>query len=326
MFVYSYDAIQGEDKTVYFSYRDVATNDSDRFLTSAVTTIHPAADGDGDVLIYIDGVLKSTNSGKPDNNITQVGSTSVYSLTLDGSTELTGEDVVVQFVDQGGPFFRDFTIHVRTKIKTSQLRADASLGLTNESGLYVLGQGTGHGMEAIGGASGWDIYGAIGTLSLNHGALQAHAVSGQAKIAATGTSAQDDHYNGGILLVTYAASSNAAGQSRPITDYDASSKIVYLASPWVNQPASGDEYVILKGEQTMLQATATTDADAELSGVPTAKSSWGEKLQFLYQRFAYKIEQTATEQTWYKAGGTAILGTRTVDDDGQKQQIGQLSA
>jgi hypothetical protein len=333
MFVYNYDAIQGEDKAIYFSYRDVSTSDSDRFLTNDVSgggsPLHPAANGGADVQIYIDGVVKSTNSGQPDNNITRIGSTSVYTLTLDGGTELLGEDVMVQFVDTGGPVFRDFSVHVRTQMKTSTFTVDSSQGsgFTNQSGLTVKGKGNKHGLEAIGGATGWDIYGASATQSLYHGTLDTNAQSQQATLKDLSIhSASDDHYNGGILLVTAAAVSNAAGQSREIIDYDASSRILYLSTPWVNQPADGDEIVILVGPQTMLGAIGTTDADCELGGVPTAKSTWGEKLQFLYQRFAYKIEQTATEQIWFKAGGADTLGTRTVDDDGNKQQIGQLSA
>jgi hypothetical protein len=325
MHIYEYDAIQGEDKNVYFSYRDVATNSSDRFLTTAVFPgLHPTDTSGGlDVLIYIDGVLKTTNSGKPDNAITQIGSTTVYSLVVDGTTELTGEDVIIQFIDQDGvAIFRDFSVHVRTLMKTSQFDADAS-GLTNESGFIATGIGAGHGIEAVGGASGFDIRGALGSQNLRQGTLQTHVTPQEAKLD-DGADANDDYYNGGILGLI---SGPGAGQSRPIVAYNGTTFVVKLSSPWTIQPEATTDYSISRGQQVWTQFPAVAEEDSELSAVPTSTSGYGEKLQFLFQRFAFKIDQTATQQTWYKSlptGGT--LGIRTVDDNGERQIIGKLGA
>jgi len=318
MFVYEYDAIQGEDKNIYFSYRDVASSSSDRFLTTAPATLHGAADGNGDVLIYIDGVLKATNSGKPDNNITQVGSTSVYKLVLDGSSELTGEDVMVQFVDQNGPAFRDFSVHVRTLMKTSQFDADAS-GLTNQSGIVATGVGTGHGIEAIAGATGQDISGVLGQMVARTATSgNAGAPTGTEFELDAGANTTNDYYNGLTVLLT---SSTGAGQARTIIDYDGTSKIATLDEAWAVAPLYGTtKYVLFHGARTWTSAPA-----AELASIPSATASYGDKLQFLFQRFAFKIDQTATLQTWYKSNGSTTLGSRSVADNGTTQTVGALS-
>jgi hypothetical protein len=324
MHIYEYDAIQGEDKNIYFSYRDVATSSSDRFLTTAPVTLHGDPDGNLDVLIYVDGVLKVTNTGKPDNDILQIGSTSVYSLVVDGTSELTGEDVILQFIDQDGPAFRDFSVHIRTLMKTSQLDADAS-GLSNESGFIATGQGSGHGIEAVGGASGFDIFGALGSQNLRQGTLQVHVVTSESKLD-SGADSNDDYYNGGILGII---DGSGAGQSRPIVAYNGTTKVVTLAAPWTINPGTPtpSKFSVSRGEQAWTQFPAVAEEDSELSGVPTSSSGFGEKLQFLFQRFAFKIDQTATQQTWYKSNPqSGPLAVRTVDDDGQRQIIGKLGA
>jgi hypothetical protein len=277
-----------------------------------VTNILAAADGGGDVLIYIDGVLKSTNSGKPDNNITRIGSTELFSLTVNGSSELTGEDVMIQFIDLGGPVFRDFSIHIRTKIKTSQLDCDAS-GLSNESGFKATGVGSGHGIEAVGGATGDDIKGVLGDHILASGSVTSG--SGTSATLTDGFDATNDYYNGDII---YFYAGTGAGQSREITDFT-SGGVATLSSALTSALDATTDYIIIPG------ARALEGSQAEITSVPTDSSPIKEKIQFNFQRFAHRIKQTATAQTMYEGDNTTELAVRSVSDDGSVQDLGKLT-
>ena len=64
-------------------------------------------------------------------------------------------------------------------------------------------------------------------------------------------------------------------------------------------------------------------------GVMTIEGATGtfeDKAQLIYQRFAFKITQTATVQTLYKVDDTTALDDRTVSDNGVTQIVGRLGA
>ena len=54
--------------------------------------------------------------------------------------------------------------------------------------------------------------------------------------------ASNDHYNGAFLLFY---TGNLTGQSRKISDYDGTSKVVTLATAFTDVPAAGDAFIIL---------------------------------------------------------------------------------
>jgi hypothetical protein len=297
---------------IFFALADESGTSSDLFITDA----SPFATGD--VKISKDGGALANTSNLP-AQIT--ASLPLYSLELT-ATEMEADDIFINIHDaSGGPVYRDAMIHIRCAQLLGHVDIDSTAD-TNTTAFKVSGVGTGHGIHAIGGVSGRDIVGELSTIILHSGECQAHATTGEAKLATT-AAGYDDYYNGDIMVIT---AGTGAGQSRPIIDYDQSTKVVKLAEPWQVQPTgpSDSEYSILAGDKAFRQSFETAEADAELSQVPTSVSSWGDKIQFLFQRFAFKIEQTATTQTWYKSiSGT--FATRSVDDDGQTQQLGKLT-
>jgi hypothetical protein len=110
------------------------------------------------------------------------------------------------------------------------------------------------------------------------------------------------------------------GQARLITGYAGATKIATVHRAWLTIPVSGDAFIIMPAEDVWSQA-----ATAELSAIPTATSTWGQKLAFLFQRFAYKRTQTATVHTMFKANSSDTLGTATVSDSAGTQTFGIVS-
>lgn len=294
----------GIASTFYFAVASPATTSSDRFFNAASPFVA------GDIQISKDGGAFANVTNLP----TRIGSTPIFALDLTAA-EMQATTIVVQIVDQDGPLFRDAVIVVRTKIQVGQIDADASQ-LTNSSAMLLQGQGSGHGLEAIGGATGFDIKGIIAEHFQRVSVCQANVDGTKVKLDA-GASATNDYYNGSIVMIV---DGTGAGQARVIIDYDGTTKEATVDSAFATIPTAGSIAVLFGGDRTWDLSPA-----AELAAVPGSTASYGSKLQFLFQRFAFKITQTATLQTWFKANSSTTLATRAVDDDGVTQTLAKLT-
>ena len=303
---FEYDRIYGAAATVYFTLASPSGTSSDRYVTTAPGTLFAA----GDVKISKDGAAFANATNTP----TQIaGSNPLYALALTAS-EMQAEDVVVQIVDQNGPAFRDAVIHVRSKIQTGQIKADAS-NLTNTSAMLLTGVGTGSGLEAVAGATGFDIKGAVSSLTLRSGTAQAGGASTITLDASA--NASDNYYRAGIVLVY---SGTGAGQSRVIISYVGSTKVATVNRSWVTNPDSTSKFVVIPGEDPW-----RISPGAELSAFPTFASNYADLLQWLFQRIAYKHDQSATLFQTYKADSSTVLASGAVSDDGATFTQAKLS-
>jgi hypothetical protein len=307
MHIYEYDGQYGVAKTVYFTLQSPAATSSDRLVTTAPGTLFAA----GDIKVSKDG----GGFANVANAVSQIAASNpLYSLVL-STAEMQAEDLVVQIVDQNGPTFRDAYIHIRTKLKLGQIDVDASQ-LSNVSAMKLTGQGTGHGLEAIGGATGHDIEAIIAKHFQRVSTCQTNATATQA-ILDTSANGTNDYYAGSIIMIV---SGTGAGQARVITAYDGTTKAATVDTAFTTIPTAGSVALILGGDRVW-----GLSPSAELSVVPGSTANYGLKLQFLFQRFAFKIIQTATLQTWYKANSSTALATRAVDDDGTTQTLAKLT-
>jgi hypothetical protein len=294
----------GVESTFYFAIASPAATSSDRFFNAATPFVA------GDVQISKDGGAFGNVTNLP----TRLGSSAIFSIVLTAA-EMQAATIVVQLVDQDGPTFRDAAIVVRTKQELGNVDIDASQ-LSNTSAFKVTGIGSGHGIEAIGGATGQDINGIIAEHFQRVSVCQANATGTLIKLDAS-ASATNDYYNGSLAMLV---SGTGAGQSRVITDYDGTSKEATVDTAWATIPTTGTVALIVAGDRTWDLAPSV-----ELATVPGSTANYGLKVQFLFQRFAFKIIQTATLQTWFKANSSTALATRAVDDDGVTQTLSKLT-
>jgi hypothetical protein len=167
----------------------------------------------------------------------------------------------------------------------------------------------------VGGATGFDIDGILG----QHVQRGNTATAGGAATITLDASASstNDYYNGSIIMIV---GGTGVGQARVITDYVGSTLVATVDSSWSTNPASGSIFVIIGGARVWDLTPAT-----ELSAIPSATASYGDKLQALFQRFFFKRTQTVTTQTLFKANSSTSLGTATVSDDGATQSSGKIS-
>jgi hypothetical protein len=298
-----FDGQYATARTVYFTLRAPAGSNNDTFYASTA----PAA---GDVDIFRDGVEWQAGSGS-DNAPQRVGSTKLYSLQL-SATEMTGTIIDVIISDVSGAAFRDLHIQIRTKQVMSQVDLDTSNMSGAQSAFKATGVGAGHGIEAIGGATGHDISGILGKHVLAFGNVTSDAST--TVTLANGFDATDDIYNGDVIFF-YAGT--GSGQSRAITDFTLGG-VATLSSALISSLDGTTKYIIIPG------ARALEVVAAPLTTVPTANSTVLEKIQFIYQRFAYRIKQTATAQTWYESDGSTEFATRAVSDTGSVQDLAAL--
>ena len=319
MKVYEFDRKYGVATTVWFMVPDVATSSSDRFLTTVPATLFTE---NADIRISKDGAafadLDTWNPGTTSPLQITAGEP-LYSIPLT-ATEMEANEIDIVISDNTGTAaFRDTHIRIRTELQLGNVDIDAATGTKDDTTAFkVTGYGAGHGIEAVRGATGYDIQGVLERHVIESGTFQATPGSSSAKLAST-ANANNDVYNGDILVAWYSATGENE-QARLIADYDGSTKVATVDSAWIgSNPTTGDKYIILPGQRVWNQTRA-----AELSSVPTATGTYGDKLQMLYQRFAYKVDQTATQQTWYKSTGTSYA-TKTVSDDGTTQILGALT-
>jgi len=292
-----------------------AASSSDRFFNSA----SPFVAGDVKVAQEASPGAGLGSFSNITNLPTRVGTTPVFELYLTAA-EMQGSTVVVMISDQDGPAYRDNVMVIRTVQELGNVDIDASQ-YANQTAMLLTGVGVGHGLSCVGGASGRDIDGFLDQHTLHHGTAQTHGTAGEIKLA-TGANANDDYYNGCLVLLV---GGTGAGQARVIMDYTGSSRVAVIdthgttAGAWVVNPDNTTEYVIIG------VARPWSEYRGELSAMPADSANWGLKLQLLTQRFSFKITQTATVQTLFKADSSTTLGTRSVSDDGSTQVVGKLS-
>jgi hypothetical protein len=140
------------------------------------------------------------------------------------------------------------------------------------------------------------------------------------------SSSSNDYYNGVIVAIL---SGSGAGQSRIAIGYvggadpdaDGNREII-VDTDWAagNVPNDTSIYALAPGPRTW-----EIRAPGELDSLPTEDSSYGEFLRLIFQRFAFKIDQNADYQTWYKADNTNTFASRAVEDDGNTQRLYRLA-
>jgi len=120
------------------------------------------------------------------------------------------------------------------------------------------------------------------------------------------------------------------------TDVGASTR-VYLSELADGDPVESlysQEAVIPAGGPWIEEAVDLTDGSViaydnavmgELSAIPTTKSTWQEKIEFIFQYLANKRTSTESIEILYKDDNTTTLGTAALSDDGitfQKNKVG----
>jgi len=309
MHIYNYDGHYGvQADHLYFTLQSPSGTSSDRLVTTAPGSLFAA----GDIKISKDGGAFANVT----NSVTQVAASNpLYKLVLT-ATEMQAEQIVIQIVDQNGPAFRDALILVRTKQRLGQffVRADQ----IGSSASAIIGQPStgGYGLDILdsAGTGVGTVRGLIEGLVLRSGTLQAGGAS--TATLDSGASSTNSYYNGDILMLL---SNTGAGQSRVITGYDGTTKVATLNAAWSQNPDNTSRFAIVSG------ARALEIAQAELASIPSAGGNLNLKLQFIFQRFGFKVDQTATTQRLFKADSSTVLGTRSVSDDGTTQQIAKVT-
>jgi hypothetical protein len=304
--------IYGVQSDFYFSVDDIDTSSNNRFINAAVTglwTITPSTD----VQISKDGAAFANVATTP----VRVGTSPLYKLTL-SAAEMQATDILVMLVDQTGtPVWRDLHIHVRTKFLVGQLGGDATQIGGNTAGMYATGVGSLSGFVATGGTTA---RGDIGGILAHHVLRRSTSPTngtGTTIVLDASASGTNDFYVGCIV---YIYSGTGTDQFRIITAYNGTTKVATVHRTWLTTPLSGALYVIVPGADLFGLGPA-----AELSAVPATTASYGDKIQFLFQRFAFKRTQSPTIQTLFKADSSTTLATASVDDTGSLQTSGKLS-
>lgn len=293
----------GVASTFYFAVASPAATSSDRFFNAASPFVA------GDVQISKDGGAFANVTNLP----ARIGTTAIFSIDLTAA-EMQATTIIVQIVDQDGPAFRDAALVIRTKIQVGQLDVDASQ-LTNTSAIVATGVGSGHGISAVGGATGLDIDGVLGQHVMRFNTATAGGASTITLDASA--SATNDYYNGALIMIV---GGTGAGQARVITDYVGGTQVATVNKAWATNPAAGSVFVILPGDDPWEIAPG-----AELAALPTFASSYAKMLQFLFQRFVYRRTMTATQFTMYKDDGTTSFVTAGVSDNGTTQDHLEVS-
>jgi hypothetical protein len=302
-----FDGQYGQAKTVTFTLREPSGITSDLFYTD----IAPLQ---ADCKIFKDGVFDSTSDNAPVRVLS--GAHAIYTLVL-SADEMEAETIDVVIHDVSGTAFRDAHIQVRTAVRLSEIDVDATFGPVNATALTLIGNGDGHGMLATSTGDGSDINAVLSSMWLRIGFAQTQIVPNGSKIKLdVNASAVDDFYNGCIVALL---GGDGAGQSRVIIDYNGGQKEAVVDTTWSTIPNNTTTYAIGAGARPWSLAP-----EAELASVPAENGPYGEMLQLLFQRFAFKVEQTASAQTWSDSADSPIFD-RPVSDDGVTQTVEKLA-
>jgi hypothetical protein len=299
-----FDGQYGVAKTITFTLRAPSGSSSDLFYTSTAPV-------QADCLIYKDGVYDSTSDNAP----TQV-STYLYKLTL-SAAEMQCEMLDLVIHDASGASFRDQHIQVRTAMRLSELDIDASQGPTNADAITAIGNGDGDGIIATSTGNGNDINAVLSSMWLRVGYAQTQSSPSGVKIKLDSNASPTDNYYNGCVVVTL--DGDGAGQARVVVSYNGGQREATVDSSWSTIPNNTTIYALGAGARPWNLSPA-----AELASVPGPTAGYGEMLQLVFQRFANKIDQTASAQTWYDSAGNAIFD-RAVSDDGVTQTVEALA-
>jgi len=353
--VYEYDRIYGVQTTVYFPLVTPSATTSDTFLPAATADPFQATD----CQISMDGGDFAATT-----NLAVKKFDWLYGITLTAA-EMAAEDVWVVMHDANATAYRDLALHVRTKIQTGQITANADNIATNTDALVLVNNGIGKAINATGDlytsgklavAGAMEVGGGL-AITGNHaitgnltaaamtlsGALTAGTISattiagvlssmvlraGTCAVTNTPTSsevqldasasASTDYYKGAIVAIT---SGTGSGQARQITAYNGTTKKATLSSAWLGSvPTNTSTFLVMPGQEFW-----TTSPGAELTTMPTYNSTYGQLLQFIFQRFGYPRAQNATTQILYRANGSTVLAQGTFAGDASEQEIGMFS-
>jgi hypothetical protein len=310
-----YDAIYGQAATFYFVLMPPkSAGNFDSFVNSNVlasgdvTAIDSAGNSLGAVTAgYISGVL--------------------FYCTPTAS-QLSHDLICVNIKDQDvTPQFRDAQLVIRTKDILGKALIDPTNKGGNAIGVSMFGAGSSPAAKLDGGATSTSdmsakIHWNGGMLADGGGRVSYTTATTNLIYLESGSSVIDGFYNGLIVVLV---AGTGAGQARVISDYDYStggtpnpSFKATVQPAWTTLPSATDtDYILLPGSDVWSIPLA------ELSSLPDSSSSVGEKLQLLFQRFAFKIVMNATVQTWYKSDNT-VLFTRVVEDTTALQSLGKL--
>jgi hypothetical protein len=207
-------------------------------------------------------------------------------------------------------------LKVRTEKLLGSLVVDANAN-TNKSAVYVRGQGTGHGLEAIGGATGNDIDGRVEENFLRVNTAQAGGADNAIVLDAS-ASGSNDWYNGTLVSIL---EGTGAGQQREITDYVGGTVTATVDSDWVTNPDATSIFAISAGPDIINVAPA-----AELSSMPNATASWADKLQFLWQRQLFRRTETAVQLKMFKDDTSTELAKCGYKSSGGTEEYGKMES
>ncbi len=319
MLTLQFDGQYGTGRFISFTLKTKSADGSDLYYTATVPV-------KAECKIY-----KTTSAGvttgpaNATNDPTQPGgaSTPIFVLELENA-EMEAETVDI-VVTSAGATFRDQHIQIRTAQRLSEVDIDATNGPTNATALTAIGNGTGDGIKAVGGTSGLDINAILESNWLRVGAARTQATPDSTKIRLdSASSSTNDYYNGVIVAIIGGV---GVGQSRIAIDYvggaDADvdgNREITVDTAWTTTPDDGSIFALAPGPRTW-----EMKSPGELEDLPTETSSYGEFLRLLFQRFAFKIDQNADYQTWYKTDNTNTFASRAVEDDGNTQRLYKLA-
>jgi len=297
----------GVARTLYFSLdQPAATGPNDFYTGTDVVAADSRVSKDG-------GAFAQTTNAV----VTTLASEGLFSLTLTAG-EMTATDVVVVLQDAGSAW-RDLHLQVETKQRLGQIDIDASQIGSSASAIRAKASTGGYSFEGVAPSASTlpRIKGYLESMVLRAGILSAGGGTSFTLESSPAPPTQDDFFNGGLILLT---AGTGAGQARVITDYVGSTRVGTVNRAWT-APASGTEYVIVPGDDVW---NIVISELASWSGAQLTGSTTGEKLQFLFQRLAFKREHDkgVNTQTMYKADGTTVLTNASTSDSGNLQVVG----
>lgn len=299
---------RGVALTIPFVAMEIGGTSADRLVTGSAS--FSGATG----YLYQDGAYSAETTNSP----SQVSAgKQLYTITL------TAAEMGANFVDviltDSGTNFRDVRIRVFTELNLGNVDIDASNG-SNLTALKLTGQGTEHGLEAIGGATGSDIEGILGDFVVAKGTVASYDSSTVVTLD-SGINATAEETKGCCILFYEGA---GAGQARVILNHTAARAIKLNKALTVAVDAT-TKYIIFGIDQMFysIQFAGTypvgMSPGAELTDLPNFNDTYAEFIQWLFQRIVYKRTETATVHQMIKVDDAEVIAQYGVDDDGSTE-------
>ena len=295
------DAVYGATQLITFALRSPSGTSSNDFYVGTAPVV--ATDSE----VWLDGV----SDGELDNAITQVADSSIagvgnilYKFTLSAAQATASVTDIFIKDATATEAFRDHHIQVRTKQNLSVINVDAS-NMTNTTAVTYTGIGTGHGLSAVGGATGMDINGILGEHIQYKGTVATYTNTTTITLAATAPAVTSELV-GSVILFN---GGTGKGQARTITAYT-SGRVATLNKAVTTALNGTTTYIVIPAYEVWKMSPGV-----ELAALPTIASNYADMLQFNFQRFAYGRTQTATAFTMYEDDDATAFATAAVDDD-----------